>query len=218
MERFFILDKFNTWYDFGLILTAKNITPPEPKTNYVDIDGMSGTIDLTESLTGETTYNDRTISASFWTDKGNRKDRDILLRKIITALHGKKIKIIEPDDTEHYYNGRLILKSYENNLAYLEFSIEITAEPWRYRNFETERYIEVNSTEVSKVVIHNSGVKSLSPTIEVDGDIDILHEGVKTSLSTGNYKISSVKLKPGTTVIGVSGNGSATIRYRECDL
>ena len=40
-RRFFILDKFNTWYDWRCTLTSKSVTPAEPKTNYVTIDGCS---------------------------------------------------------------------------------------------------------------------------------------------------------------------------------
>ena len=218
MERFFILDKFNTWYDWRLILTAKDVTPPEPKTNYVDIDGMSGTLDLSESLTGEITYKDRTVSASFWTSEGSYKDRERLLRDIVSALHGKKIKIIEPDDPDHYFYGRVKIKSRKNILPYAEFSIECTCEPWRYALNDSVRRVEVNSQTVTEVIIHNNGVKSLCPDITVTGSVEITYNGVKTALTDGSYKISDIRLRQGVNVIGVSGNGSATFTYKEADL
>lgn len=218
MERFFILDKFNTWYDWRLILTAKDVTPPEPKTNYVDIDGMSGTLDLSESLTGEITYKDRTVSASFWTSEGSYKDRDKLLREIVRALHGKKIKIIEPDDPDHYFYGRVKIKSRKNILPYAEFSIECTCEPWRYALIDSVRRVEVNSQSVTEVIIYNSGVKSLCPEITVTGSVDITYNGVKTALTAGSYKISDIRLYQGVNIIGVSGSGSVTFTYKEADL
>lgn len=218
MERFFILDKFNTWYNWRLVLTAKDVTPPEPKTNYVDIDGMSGTLDLSESLTGEITYKDRTVSASFWTSEGSYKDREKLLRDIVSALHGKKIKIIEPDDPDHYFYGRVNIKSRKNILPYAEFSIECTCEPWRYALNDSVRRVEVNSRSVTEVIIHNNGVKSLCPEITVTGSVDITYNGVKTTLTTGSYKISDIRLRQGVNIIGVSGNGSVTFTYKEADL
>lgn len=218
MERYFILDKFNTWYDWRLVLTGKDVTPPKPKTNYVNIDGMSGSLDLSEALTGEVTYNDRTVSASFWTDEGTRKDRERLLREIRIALHGKKIKIIEPDDPDHYFYGRLNITSESNIVPYAEFKIEATCEPWRYALDDTVRTIEVNSQIVTNAVIHNNGVKTLSPIITVTGSVDITYNGVKTSLTAGSYKISDIKLHQGVNIIGVSGNGSATFTYKEADL
>ena len=218
MERFFILDKFNTWYDWCLILTAKDVTPPEPKTNYVNIDGMNGTLDLSESLTGEITYNDRTVTATFWTSEGSYKDREKLLRDIVSCLHGKKIKIIEPDDPEHYFYGRVKIVSKINILAYAEFSIECTCEPWRYSIEDTFRTFDVNSTLVNNLVINNQGIKTLTPDIEVVGAIDITYGDSKISLIDGVYKISDIRLKQGVNVIGVSGNGSVTFKYKEADL
>lgn len=218
MERYFILDKFNTWYDLHLIITAKVISDAEPKTNYIKLDGMSGSLDLSESLTGEITYDDRTISATFWTDYGDRKDREALLRKITASFHGKKIKIIEPDDPNHYFNGRVKIKSQKNNLAYAEFTIEAICDPWRYALEETVRRVDVNSAAVTDVVITNNGVKTLSPVITVTGSVDITYNGQKTPLNAGTYKISDITLRQGVNIIGVSGYGSATFSYREADL
>lgn len=218
MERFFILDKFNTWFDWKLILTAKDITPPEPKTNLVNIDGMSGSLDLSEALTGEVTYNDRTVSATFWTSEGTYKDRASLLRNIIASLHGKKVKIIEPDDPRHYFLGRIKVNAITNILPYLEFTIEATCEPWRYSIDDTFRTFVANSTIVNNVVINNNGVKTLTPDIDVVGAIDIIYNDTKISLIDGFYKIPDIRLKQGVNIIGVSGDGSVTFKYKEADL
>lgn len=218
MERYFILDKFNTWYDWRLILTSKKITPPNPKTKYVEIDGMSGSLDLSESLTGEITYDDRTITATFWTDNGTRKDREKLLRDIRIALHGRKIKIIEPDDTEHYFYGRVKIKSESNITAYAEFSIECTCDPWRYTLNDSVRNVDVNSEKVINVIINNNGIKTLSPIIIVTGNVKIIHNNIETNLSDGDYKISDIKLRHGVNIIGVSGAGTVKFTYREADL
>ena len=219
MNRYFILDKFNTWYDWRLILTAKDITPPEPKTNLVDIDGMSGSLDLSESLTGETTYKDRTISATFWTDTGTRDDRNRLLREITTAIHGKKIKIIEPDDPTHYFYGRVKIKSQKNNLAYAEFTIEAVCDPWRYAIEETVRRIDVENMSGIDIVIHNNGVKALNPIITIDGQINIVFNGKYIdSVTPGTYIIPDIKLRQGVNIIRFAGLGSVSFSYREADL
>lgn len=216
MERFFIFDKFNTWYDWKLIVTAKSITPPEPKTNYVEIDGMSGSLDLSESLTGEVTYHDRTIAATFWTDQGTRESREDLLKKITSTLHGKKVKIFEPDDSERYFYGRVVITEQANNVAYAEFSIEAICEPWRYSVLENMRSQSVNGTV--DMVIHNNGAKTLCPDIHVSGSLDITYDGITTSATTGDFKISTLKLRQGINVISVTGNGHIGLRYREADL
>lgn len=217
MERFFILDDFNTWADWDLLVMSKSITPPNVKTNYINIDGMSGTIDGTEALTGEPPYDDRTISATFWTDKGTYKERISLLDKIIAALHGRKVRIIEPDDSEHYFVGRISIKSLNNNLAYLEFTIEAICEPWRYALEPIERLVTVNGNSIT-VIFENNGVKTLSPELTVTGSIDITHNDETVSVTDGVYKISDLKLKYGVNAVTVSGNGSVIFRYTEATL
>lgn len=219
MERFFIFDKFNTWYDWRLVLTSKDLTPPEAKTNYVSIDGMSGSLDLSESLTGEITYEDRTMSASFWTSEGSRKDRERLLRDIVAVLHGRKIKIIDPDDPEHYLYGRVQIKSQTNNLAYAEFTIEAICDPWKYALAECERKIEVDKVLTdTNLVLSNNGVKTVCPLITVTGQA-FLKFGEKTVyLMNESRKFSDLKLVPGVNVVAVSGIGSITFTYREADL
>lgn len=217
MERAFIFNNFNTYYDWGLILTEKNISYPEPKTNYIELDGMSGSLDLTEALSGEVEYRDRQISATFWTCNGNRRERETLLRNITALLHGRKIKIIEPDNPTHYFYGRVTVTPSVSNLAYLEFNIEAICEPWRYAIDETARYVEVNNNDVS-VIINNRGVKTLCPEITVVGSVTITNGDVSTTLTTGTYKITTIKLKSGVNTIDVSGYGKVTIKYREAEF
>ena len=56
-ERAFLFDQYDSWFGWHFLLTKKKIQPPELKTNYVDLGGVSGSIDLSESLTGEPAYN-----------------------------------------------------------------------------------------------------------------------------------------------------------------
>lgn len=214
MERYFLFNDKNTYCDWNLILTAKDITPPEPKTNYIELDGMSGSLDLSDALTGEITYKDRNISATFWTDYGTRKDRERIIRELTAFLHGKKVKIIEPDDSDHYFSGRAVVKSVTNSLAYAEISIECTCEPWRYCHEETIREILGNS----QAVINNNGVKTLTPIFSVVGSVEIVYNGERFALNDGRYQIPDVKLHQGVNVIGVTGDGVVKVSYREAEL
>lgn len=214
--RFFTIDKFNTWYDWRLTLTAKDVTPAEPKTNYIALDGAHGSLDLTEALTGEVAYNDRTVTASFWTSEGTFNDRLRALQEIITTVHGRKVQIVEPDDPEHFFLGRARVKAQGWDQVHLELTLEATCEPWRYAVNETERLVEVSGD--ADVVINNYGVKTLCPTLVVTGSVGITVDGVTHVLTTGSYKITDLKLRHGVNVIGVSGGGTVTFVYREASL
>lgn len=216
MKRFFMLDKFNTWADWRLIITAKSTPEPEPKTNYVALDGAHGTLDLTEALTGEVAYADRTVAASFSASEGDHVSRERLHREIKTALHGRKIRLVEPDDPEHYYVGRVFVKNWTNSPAYATFDIEATCEPWRYAVNESERVVDVAGAV--SVVIVNGGDKTLTPDITTTGTVTLAFNGASVELAAGSYRIADLRLVPGANVVDLTGNGRVTFTYREASL
>lgn len=216
-RRFFILDKFNTWYDWRCTVTAKEIPAAEPKTNYINIEGAHGTLDFSEALTGEPVYGDRTVSASFMCSEGTHKERVALLRRIRTALHGRKVRIIEPDDPDHYFLGRVKVMGEENHLAYMAFTIEAICDPWRYAVNESRRSVTVDGSSVD-VVIYNAGDKTICPVVTVTGEVTLTFNGVAADLTVGEYKAPALRLSHGANVIGVAGTGSVTFTYREAVL
>lgn len=219
MERFIVFEKYNSWYDWDSVLTAKELTPPEVKTHYVELDGMSGSLDLSEALTGEVHYTDRVLTSSFWTDTGKREDREKLRQRITLALHGKKVPIIEPDDPDHYFLGRVSLKAFENILPYATYTLEAICDPWRYAIEETVRRVPVSSGNAADVVINNRGAKTLVPDLVVEGKVKLNYGDIDSvTLLQGSYKVTNLRLRPGVNIIGVSGYGSITFTYREAEL
>lgn len=214
MERFFIFynDKnmYNTYYNWNLILTSKTITPPEVKTNNVEIDGMNGSLDLTEALSGEPVYKNRTVSATFWTDVGKRTERESLVQEIILTLHGQHFNIIEPDAPDKHFIGRISVKSYENNLAYLTFTIDCTCEPYRYGN--QQRSVRL----MWKNGIHNFGRKTIIPTFRAMEDISInivFNENTYTIIKDKGsvFDIPEIKLKHGVNNMICTPHNAMTI-------
>lgn len=215
--RYFTLGKYNTWHDWGLTLTAKDLTPPAPKINQIDIPGAHGSLDLTEALTGEIPYADRTLSASFASSEGSYVERTRLFWEICTALHGKRIEIVEPDDPDHYFLGRVSIAGLEHNQAYMTFRISATCEPWRYAREETVREVYL-ANEALDVVLHNAGVRTVCPDITVDGSVTLIYGDASVTLSSGTYKVTDLRLRHGYTVARLVGRGTVAIRYREAVL
>lgn len=217
-ERAFLFDRYDTWFDWHFLLTKKSIQPPELKTNYVDLGGVSGSLDLSEALTGEPAYKDRVITATFWSDDGTYADREQTLHSIINGVHGKRMQIREPDCPAYYFLGRVRVTAVKNTIAYAEFSIEATCDPWRYKDTEC----------ISTVTVENGGSKvwwfdslcatSVCPRLTVTGDISFTHDGITSEATTGEYRVAPFKLRPGNNTVTVSGNGSLTITFREVIL
>lgn len=216
--RHFYFDKYHTFFDWGLTLTGKEMPDPEPKTNYVELDGVSGTLDMTETLTGEVAYTDRTVLASFMTSEGSYQDRVALLRRITSALHGRKVKIVEPDDPEHYFLGRVTVKPGTRHAAYTSFDLEAVCDPWRYAIEESTRRVEVTEAAPVDVVILNTGVKTVCPDITVEGTVKLAFEDGTVELTDGYYKVADIKLRQGYSVVHVEGDGIVTFTYREATL
>lgn len=89
----------HSYRDWGLLLKSRPvISPPSPKTVYVDIPGSDGMIDLTESLTGDVKFDNRTIKCEFVVlDARNRWSA--LYSDVMNYLHGQYLQIIL--DEEH---------------------------------------------------------------------------------------------------------------------
>lgn len=219
MERCFLFGNYNTWNDWGLLLTGKtDLEPPTVKTNYVAIEGMNGSLDLSEALTGEPTYEDRSFSASFCACDSSYEERRALLDNIINAIHGRKMKIVEPDNPNHYLYGRVGLKNVNHRVSHSEFTVEMRCDPWRYGREETLQTMPVDSDTPTDVLVYNGGRKTVCPDIHVSGQVTFTCCGVTSSATSGTYKITTFKLYQGENIIQVSGSGTLTLIYREAVL
>lgn len=212
--RYFLLGDYNTWDDWTLTLTAKEVLPPEPRTKYVTLAGASGSLDLTEALSGEVPYEDRMVRASFLTSEGTFADRVRLLKDITAALHGKKVQIVEPDDPEHYFLGRVSIRSVEQTQVMLRLKIEAVCDPWRYALSQSV-YKLVGGT---KITIINGGTRTVCPDLTVTGTVSVAINGKTASLTAGAHKIQDLRLLPGLNTVQVTGDGSVTLTFREATL
>lgn len=212
--RGIIFGDHHTADDWGLILTAKTINPPAPKYVRVTIDGRDGDLNLSRTLTGDMKYENREAFFSFIVTGGTHDSREELITEIINLIHGNELKIIEPDDPDHFLLGECSVNDIQNNKAYGSFSVSANCEPYRYAMEEIKRTITASATP-SNVVLTNSGRKSLIPTVTVTGTVNLAIGTTNVSLGAGTYKLTSLILRPGSNIVTVSGSGVITFTYRE---
>ena len=101
-EHSVIFGDKHSWRDWHLIPSSPPvIPPPKPKTNYLDIPGTSGSLDISEILTGVPTYENRSGSMGFifLTEFGSSRR---MYETIMNAVHGRRLKVILTDDPEYY--------------------------------------------------------------------------------------------------------------------
>lgn len=122
----------NTWIDWHLVpMERPSIENPEVKTKRVEIPGMNGDLDLSESLTGYPTYNNRKGSIDFMIMTGYEYWNEIY-QSMCSYFHGKKVYFACEDDPAYYYCARITVGKYESEKDNSKITIEYNAEPYKY--------------------------------------------------------------------------------------
>lgn len=205
---------YHTARDWNLILNAKNITPPKPKTTYVSIAGRDGDLDQSEALAGEIKYENRTLTFTFLLTEGTYQDRNELISEIMTVVHGKKLDIVLDDNTSVYFVGRCTVTESSNNNAYGSISIEANCNPFALSIIDTTKRVTLTTSE-KDVTLTNRGAKSLVPTLSVTDEATITWGSNLVTLGAGTHIVPRLVLKNGNTVISVKGSGELTFQYTE---
>ena len=127
------IKEMNTWDDWHLVPTSRPLfAQPSPKTQYIEIPGADGSIDLTESLTPYPVYKNRTGSLEFIVMNGY-ESWDVKLSMINNFLHGKKMRAILEDDAGYYYEGRFNVNNWKsnNNGTWSNITIDYNVAPYK---------------------------------------------------------------------------------------
>lgn len=134
---------YNTWDTWHLVPSSRP-TPsiPEVRTNFVEVPGMNGSLDLTEALAGTIFYNDRELETDFILVDQSMNWIDVYT-DVVDKLHGKRMKIKLVDDPDWYYMGRVTVSEFASNSDYSSISISCTMEPFKYPNVEKSDTMKV---------------------------------------------------------------------------
>ena len=123
----------NTYDDWLLIPTARPvIVPPPLKSNYVDIPGANGDLDLTEAVTSVPVFGPREGNIEFYMKSTELSQPWFTMySNVLTFLHGKSGKLILDDDPEWYYSGRFEIDTYESKEHWAVVSVKYHLQPYK---------------------------------------------------------------------------------------
>lgn len=132
----------NTWDDWHLIPSSRPLfNPPEVKTQYVDIPGGNGQIDLTEALIGYPVYKNRTGSIEFYVQNGYG-DWAERYSEIMNFLHGQDFKAFLEDDIYFLYKGRFDINQWKSDQYWSLITIDYSVYPYKKeRNSSLEDWL-----------------------------------------------------------------------------
>lgn len=221
----------HSYKDYGLYPTEKPvIAPPNVRTYMLEVPGRSGSIDLTEVLTGGVVYGDRngTFPYKF---VGDREDWDNLINRIISDLHGKRMNVMLDEQQGYYYNGRLAVGdiSFENNCVYIEITgtfapyrrgiVPYSGNDWLWDPFSFEtgcarEYYKLPIDGEENITIISTGEDSVSPVFKLEsGQIEIVYNNAVYPLQAGDNIFYQIVLASTDVTVTARGHGELTINY-----
>lgn len=190
--------------EFGLILTDDYVLgPPAIKTYTLDIPGGNGKLDLTESLLGDTAYDNRTQTFVF--KAIDTKDFEKLKTRVSNFLHGKAYDYTITMDPDYTYHGRFKVTEYSHSVYAQggkvgDIKIEIDADPFKYKQVQVYTVTGLGGN----IYYFESGKKRVRPTIETDGPIKIIYNGKLIHVTEGNWTINDLLFTLGSNELYVN--------------
>lgn len=208
--------KVHSYYDLNLVLSKVNIPPALPKTNYVDLPGGNGSLDLTEAH-GEVKFEDRDCEFTFSVHPSETMTFEEKKTEVSNALNGRQCDITLDKDEDFYYSGRCTVNEYLQDKRLLQIVVTAKVKPYKMKQTETVVSFDL-SAEPKEVILMNRR-KSVVPEITCTHDNTVVvFGGVTYSLAAGTYKVLDIFLKEGSNELKVSGEGTIEFRYREGEL
>lgn len=205
-----MIDGTDLLEDYGYDIESITVsTAPAPKTKYIDITGMDGSLDYTEQ-DGYVRYKNGTmvIKVSKQTDMSDHYAQMAVLKRL---CHGRKRKIILPYDPEYYLMGRISLKDSCDGY-WSSAELTITYEPYRYKIKPTIREKQISGS--GELICRNLGM-SVIPTINCSAAMRVTLKGVEYSLVAGNNSVDDIIFVAGDNRLNFSGTGKVTVTYQE---
>ena len=226
---------FNTWDDWHLIPAERpSIAAPGVSTNFVEIPGRDGAIDMSTFLINRPVYTTREGSWDFYVDNDHEYWESIR-SKIMNTLHGRRFKIVLEDDPEWYWEGRFTVDNWRSEKSNSRIQINYQIDPYKIRiqsegdndiiwdtfNFETgyDYYAALNGITVNNSTYETTFVGYYYPFdvyADVSGDspnVTIALNGTETSAtSAGTVHIGQAVEGPNT--LTVTGTGVVTVHFR----
>ncbi len=207
---------YHSYRDFQLILSAKTIGTPSPKTETIDIPGGDGVLDLTEFF-GETKYKNRTLSFEF-SSMVTPSEFMSLFSTVQNALHGKKMTITLDDDPDWYYTGRISVSEWKADRNIGKLTIDCDCDPYKMQTSPTVISKAVSGTEV--ISLPNSRKRAV-PEVKIESEAGVniaFGVGNVWDLGWGSYTLPELELTEGINPVTVTGTGTITFTYTQARL
>ena len=215
MVPMILIDNKSTFDDFQMIMTSYSIPPPAPKIKLIDLPIGDGSIDLTEAIYGDISYEDRECEFNF-VFLGPIEDRAPQLELLSAFVHGRRRKVMTLDDPEHYYIGRMMISAYEKEGASVAVQLTMIAEPYKYKLNPTKVTGTIPAGGSVNLDVKNARMRVI-PKITVSAAATISHAGNNYSVQAGTWRLTNIVLTEGSNILTITAaqGTTYTIEYQE---
>ena len=206
-----------------VLMDGYELSPPQPKTYTVDIPGGDGVIDLTEALTGDVVYENRSQKFTFAVIRMKKVD-DVALSEfekvkteVSNMLHGKAFDYQITMDPGYTYHGRFTVDSYtqqlygNGRLGLIEISVD--ADPYKLK----ENCVYQLNAIGGKMFRLESGRKPVHPVIECSQPCDVTWNGETIIVPAGTFRLNDILFTDGWNEIYINSYHFWNITWGEID-
>lgn len=205
-------DNTHSYDDLNLILSKVDIPPAQPKTNYIDIPGGDGSVDLTEAL-GEVKFEDRACTFTFTANpQDNFEEKKT---EVSNLLNGKRCKIKLDKDPDYYWEGRCSINEYASDRNLHQIVVGAVVAPYKLKKAQTVVTVAAG-TSVNQTL--TNGRMTVVPTITNTANVTIVFDGNTYTLNPGTHTRHNIVLKNGANTVTVTSASPVTFTYQEGDL
>ena len=197
-----------------VLLDGYTLSPPEPKTTTVEIPGRDGVLDLTESLIGDVSYDNRSMSFTFLIV--DLEQFEVVKTQVSNALHGRKFNFEMTMDPGYTYTGRFKIKSYTHTATWSHgicgyIEVEIDAEPYKLKS----HYVyNLNATGGAMFQLE-SGRKKVHPIVEISAPARIRFKDVVYRIGAGRFQLNDILFEEGINEIYINSYELFNLRWGE---
>lgn len=158
-KRKLVINTYDTLLDGHMTMTEFSLSTPAAVEQFRSVSGMSGTLDYSEAPAGRPTYGTRKLQAAFECSRGSLEDREAWFNGMVAAVHGRRCRILPPDDPEHYLMGRVQVSRDFNRPTYGRLHLTATCDPWRYAR--ADNLVTVDAHPLTELPLYGTQITIL---------------------------------------------------------
>lgn len=202
--------KLRPFEDLEIVLSSHSVTPPQPKTYFVQVDGADGELDLSE-WAGEVKYENRTVKATF-TCFAERVNHTEVVDTFKSFILGRRLKITFSDEAEYYYDGRCTAIEVKTEKSISTLECEFVCKPYKTAHESTVITKEVTD---SLEIVLKAKRKTVVPTITVDETVTLKYGTLVYTIQAGTQQVPAIVVTDTPKILTVTGACNITLSWME---